>query len=87
MQTFASAAFVDGEFIQLMVVVLIREHSWFRSFPSREAHTCLKQRIQDVASLPSGDEGNFEEILTKLGIAQSMLMLPVCIHSTAANAI
>lgn len=28
-----------------------------------------------------GDEGNFEEILTKLGIAQSMLMLPVCIHS------
>ena len=32
----------------------------------------------------SGDDGDFETILTKMGIAQSMLMLPVCIHSNTA---
>ena len=72
--------------MEILMVILIWEHSWFRSFPSCEAHICLKQAIY-MASLPSGDEGNFEEIFTKLGIAQSMLMLPVCIHSTVAHEI
>lgn len=34
-----------------------------------------------VVRLLLGDDGDFETILTKMGIAQSMLMLPVCIHS------
>eukprot|EP00913_Durusdinium_trenchii_P027641 g25922.t1 len=34
-----------------------------------------------VVRLLLGDEGDFEQTLVKLGIAQSMLMLPVCIHS------
>ncbi|CAJ1337509.1 unnamed protein product [Effrenium voratum] len=52
-----------------------------RSWRQRVTNLCLVALFLCVVRLLLGDDGGFEQILVKLGIAQSMLMLPVCIHS------
>ena len=52
-----------------------------RSWKQRLSNLGLVALFLCVVRALLGDDGDFEDVLVKLGIAQNMLMLPVCIHS------
>eukprot|EP00439_Symbiodinium_sp_Y106_P040542 s2469_g4.t6 len=52
-----------------------------RSWRQRLSNLGLVALFLCVVRALLGDDGDFEDVLVKLGIAQNMLMLPVCIHS------
>jgi len=52
-----------------------------RTWKQRVSNLGLVALFLAIVRALLGDEGDFEDVLVKLGIAQNMLMLPVCIHS------